>query len=187
MSTAGSRYALLALLVAALGVAGYTGYLLYPRFDLPPADGATLLLLAVAAGIASFFSPCAFGLLATLLGRQADRGRAAGRGESLRFALGMSVGASSFMLALGGVIALGGAGLAAGITFTSVAGRSLRLAVGIFLLIAGLVQLKLLPRPLLRVRAWSLPLARLSASERRERPLWGYVLFGFGYLVAGLG
>lgn len=187
MSAVAWRYALLLLMVAVLGVAGYAGYHLYPRFDLPPADGATLLLLAVAAGVASFFSPCAFGLLAALVGRRSGRGKAATDVRPLRFAFGMSLGASVFVLALGGVIALGGAGLAADITFTSATGRGLRLAVGVFLLAAGLVQLELLPSPLARARAWSLPLARLSARERRERPLWGQVLFGFGYLVAGLG
>ncbi len=64
-----SRYALLVVGVAVLAIAGYTGYELYPRFDLPAAEGAGLLVLATGAGIASFFAPCSFPLLVTLLSR----------------------------------------------------------------------------------------------------------------------
>lgn len=48
----GLWYALLALGLALLAVAGYIGYELYPRFDLPAAQGAGLLFLAAGAGIA---------------------------------------------------------------------------------------------------------------------------------------
>ena len=74
----GRRYALLVLAVAALASLAYAGYVLYPRFDLPPLQGAGLLLLAAGAGVASFFSPCAFPLLVTLLARETgadERGR----------------------------------------------------------------------------------------------------------------
>ena len=54
-----------------VGLAGYVGCLLYPRFGLPAAEGAGLLALAAAAGFAAFFSPCSFSLLAALLGRTA--------------------------------------------------------------------------------------------------------------------
>ncbi|MDT8305317.1 MAG: hypothetical protein RRC07_05225, partial [Anaerolineae bacterium] len=65
------RYLFLGLVIAVLllALAGYAGYVLYPRFALPAASGAGLLLLAAAAGLASFFSPCSFPLLATLLAR----------------------------------------------------------------------------------------------------------------------
>lgn len=181
-------YLLFALLVLGLAVAGYAGYALYPRFELPAVEGAALLLLAAGAGIASFFSPCAFGLLATLLAREAgERGPRREIGGALSFATGLSVGAAAFVLAVGLIVGLGGAGLVSGVTFTSTAGRSLRLVVGGLLVLLGLVQLNLLPNPLHRVEAWVRPLQRLSARQRRRRPLWGYVLFGFGYLLAGFG
>jgi hypothetical protein len=65
------RYLLLVVAVAVVATAGYVGYVLYPRFDLPAQEGAGLLALAAAAGFASFFSPCSFPLLLGLLGRQA--------------------------------------------------------------------------------------------------------------------
>jgi hypothetical protein len=58
--SAGVRYGLLAVAVVVVGLAGYLGYVVYPRFDLPAVEGAALLGLAAAAGIASFFSPCSF-------------------------------------------------------------------------------------------------------------------------------
>jgi hypothetical protein len=66
---AARRYAALVGATGAAAVAGYVGYVLYPRFDLPAATGASLLALAAAAGIASFFSPCSFPLAVTLLAR----------------------------------------------------------------------------------------------------------------------
>lgn len=179
---------LLGLATVLLGVVGYVGYALYPRFDLPAAEGMALTALALGAGVASFFSPCAFGLLATLLTTESrsDSNRSGFR-EALRFASGMSLGASVFVLGVGLAISVGGAGLVSSVTFTSAAGQALRIAVGALLLILGFVQLGLIPSPLHRVEDWMRPLQRWSARERRHRPLLGYAIFGFGYLLAGFG
>lgn len=64
-------YAVLTILTLTVALFGYLGYVLYPRFDLPAGTGASLLLLSAAAGIASFFSPCGFALLVTVLARDA--------------------------------------------------------------------------------------------------------------------
>jgi cytochrome c biogenesis protein CcdA len=48
-----------------VALTGYAGYELYPRFDLPALEGASLLVLAAGAGVASFFAPCSFPLLVT--------------------------------------------------------------------------------------------------------------------------
>ena len=183
----GASFGWIAVGFLLLGVVGYAGYKLYPRFDPPAAEGATLLLLAAGAGIASFFSPCAFGLLVTLLAREAGDGSVRGLSRPFRFAMGMSVGAAAFVAIVGGLIAVGASSLVAGVTFASAAGRTLRLVVGVLLVLLGLVQLGLLPSPLHRVEQWIEPLQRLSARERRQRPLWGWILFGFGYLLAGFG
>ena len=66
------RYLALIGAVVLLALIGYVSYALYPRFALPPAAGAGLLLLASAAGLASLFSPCSFPLLVTLLAREMD-------------------------------------------------------------------------------------------------------------------
>src|ERR671911_3017045 len=64
------RYWLLAAGLVLAGLAGYLGYVAFPRFDLAAGVGAGLLVLAAAAGVASFFSPCSFPLLVTLLPRE---------------------------------------------------------------------------------------------------------------------
>ncbi len=183
-------YGLLALAVVVLAVAGYAGYVLYPRFDLPAVSGAGLLMLAAAAGIASFFSPCSFPLLVTLLGHEAgprggQRGPSARR--ALRFAVALALGAIVFLLLTGVIIAVGGDALFAGVTFTSVAGRTIRTVVGLLLMLLGLIQLGVIPVSFHAVEGVSTPLLRRQARLRREKPTLGFGLFGFAYLLAGFG
>jgi copper chaperone CopZ/cytochrome c biogenesis protein CcdA len=182
-------YALLALGIAALAVAGYTGYQLYPRFGLPAVDGAGLFLLAAAAGIASFFSPCAFPLLVTLLAREAGATSTPrrGLGRAVAFAAALSGGAAAFLLLAGLVVAAGGHALFAGFVFGSPQALILRAVVGALLILLGLVQLGVLPNPLHAVEALAKPLLRAQARERRRRATLGFGLFGFGYLLAGFG
>src|SRR6266540_6318045 len=112
------RYALLAVGVVLLGLAGYVGYVTYPRFHLPSVTGAALLALAAGAGLAAFFSPCSFPLLLTLLSSEASSAGPAHRTARVAaFAAAFSVGVVGFLAVLGGVIALGGKELASSVTF----------------------------------------------------------------------
>lgn len=52
-----------------LSLTGYSGYVIYPRFDLLAVADIGLLTLAIGAGIASFFTLCSFPLLTALLAR----------------------------------------------------------------------------------------------------------------------
>lgn len=180
--SAALRFGVLAVGALVLGVLGYVGYELYPRFDVPAVDGIALLALAAGAGVASFFSPCAFSLLLTIVGREGG-----GMGRPFRFATGVSLGATVFVLLLGAVMALGGRALVGDVVFTSTEGRVLRAGVGTLLVGLGLVQAGLLPNPLHAVENVVRPLIRLQAEQRRERPFVGSTLFGFGYLLAGFG
>lgn len=183
-------YTLLAVGVAILALAGYVGYELYPRFNLPAAEGTALLLLAAGAGIASFFSPCAFPLLVTLLARQTGVEVEAGRnrtGRALAFASALSVGTALFLLLVGIGISLGAGALFAGVTFTSTLGMSLRVVVGAILIVLGLVQLQILPTPLHVVERFSAPMMKTQARYRRKSPVMGFGLLGFGYVLAGIG
>lgn len=188
-------YLLLVLSVLALALAGYTGYVLYPRFDLPAlatAEGATLMLLAAGASIASFFSPCAFPLLVTFLARETgvEAQRPAGGLPAIRvftFAGAFSLGATTFLILSGIVIAIGGQALFAGVTFDSVAGRTVRGLVGITLITLGLMQSGVVPLRLHVVEHVVRPLMRSQAMYRRRRPVLGFGIFGFGYVLAGFG
>jgi len=154
--------------------------------------GIGLFFLAAGAGIASFFSPCAFPLLVTLLARETGGERGATRprqavGRSLAFATALSVGAAAFLLITGALIALGGGPIFAGVTFTSGAAMTIRAIVGLFLIALGLVQLGVLPNPLHALEPVARPLLRAQARFRRRNVALGLTLFGFGYLLAGFG
>jgi cytochrome c-type biogenesis protein len=187
--SAGARYGLLAVAVAVVGLAGYLGYVVYPRFDLPAVEGAALLGLAAAAGIASFFSPCSFPLLLGLLGRQAAARASDDRRATPPVVFGgaLALGAAAFMLLLGAAIGVGGEALFADVTFASTPGIMLRGTVGVLLIGLGLVQLGALPSPMHAVERISTRLTRRQARMRRDKPVAGFALFGFGYVLAGFG
>lgn len=184
-----TRYVLLVAAVVAAGVGGYVGYVLYPRFDLPATAGAGTLVLAAAAGFAAFFSPCSFPLLATLLARSAGADRPLGQRlrRAVGFAAALAAGASAFVLVVGALFAVGGSGLAAAVTFTSPAGRVLRIGVGVALIVLGAVQADRLAIGFRRFESRIHGALKRQARLRRRHPVAGTALFGFGYLAAGFG
>lgn len=178
-----ARRSLLAVVAVAVAVAlgGYAGYVLYPRFDLPAAAGIGLLALAAGAGLAAFFSPCSFPLLLTLIVRgESNDGQ---RGN----AVWVAAGAATFMLALGLLIAAGGAGIASSITFDSTPGRLLRAVVGVILIVLGLIQAGVIRANLRRFEPAIHGMLGRQARLRRHRPRLGHAVFGFAYLTAGFG
>lgn len=177
------RYAVLVGATVGATVAGYAGYVIYPRFDLPAATGASLLALAAAAGIASFFSPCSFPLAVTLLAREPTPGR----GRLTRLTLWLGLGALLFLVLVGALIAVGAGSLFKQVTFTSTLGIAIRAIVGSLLVLLGLIQLNVLPVSLLVIEDAAKPLLAGQARLRRDRPALAFGLFGFGYLLAGFG
>jgi cytochrome c-type biogenesis protein len=183
-------YALLTAATAVVAVLGYLGYVFYPRFDLPAGTGATLLVLAAGAGIASFFSPCSFPLLLSMLARPiVAEAEAQGRPfrKAALFATGLSVGASAFLVLVGLAIAAGASTYFDDVTFTSTAGIAIRIVLGALLIALGLIQLELLPISFRRFEPAMHGYLRRQAQVRRRRPVVGFTLFGFGYLLAGFG
>ncbi len=183
-------YILLAGIVALLSLAGYAGYVAYPRFDLPAASGIGLLVLAAGAGLASFFSPCSFPLLVTLLAREGTGTSAAAHTRLRRtagFATALAIGATVFITLTGIGIALGASTLFESVTFTSATGRVIRLVMGMLLILLGLIQLDRIRTSFDAAHTLSAPLMRRQARLRRERPTLGFGLFGFVYILAGFG
>ncbi|MGH3031239.1 MAG: cytochrome c biogenesis protein CcdA [Gaiellaceae bacterium] len=183
------RYGLLVLATVPVALVGYLGYLVYPRFDLPASAGGGLLVLAAAAGVASFFSPCSFPLLVSILARSPASARESrgGAEPSLAFAGALALGAAAFLVLAGAVIALAGAALFEGVTFTSASGRVIRAVVGSLLILLGLMQLDRLRISFRRLEPVVHGFLGRQAGVRRRRPLTGYFLFGFGYIFAGFG
>jgi hypothetical protein len=187
MRPARTRYLLLTAATVAAGLAGYTGYLLYPRSDLPSGAGAELLLLAAAAGIASIFSPCSFPLLLSVLARapggtgQGRTGRAlgvcrrpGGRGRKLPVAGGRGRGRGRHRV---------------------VRRRHLHQHPRAADPRRGRCRAAPARAHPARAAAGLLPwlepaihgLLRRQANLRRRRPLLGHAMFGFGYVLAGFG
>lgn len=183
-----TRYLLFVAIVLVLAFAGYVFYTLYPRFDLPAATGVGLLILAAGAGLASFFSPCSFPLLATLLARQVrDVERGSAWARLVRFGAALATGATLFLLLTGAAIALGAAPWFEQVTFTSTVGRLLRLVVGSLLILLGIWQWRGISPGSGAVYRLAHPLMEAQAGLRRERPTLAFGLFGFSYVLAGFG
>jgi hypothetical protein len=106
---------------------------------------------------------------------------------AVAFAATFSIGAVAFLLLLGGLIAAGGAGLAASITFTSGAGIAIRMVVGVTLVLLGLIQAEVLPLSFHAAERLTRPLSEAQARLRRRHPVLGIGLFGFGYMAIGFG
>lgn len=187
----GMVYALLALATATVALIGYLGYVFYPRFDLPAGTGVTLLVLAAGAGIASFFSPCSFPLLVSMLARPIASEAEAHAGRPFRkaatFAAALSAGAAAFLVLVGLAIAAGASTYFDDVTFTSTAGITIRIVVGLLLIALGLIQLGLLPISFRRFEPAVHGYLRRQAQIRRRQPIVGFTIFGFGYLLAGFG
>lgn len=185
--TNGVRYAFLAALVLVIAVVGFAAFVSYLRLDLAAFAGSGLLLLGVAAGAASFFSPCSFPLLVTLLARVTGaekKDSPAPTGKALQFGAALAVGVSLFLLLLGAAVAAGAGPLVRQVTFTSAPGRILRLVVGAGLILLGLRQMtgRIGVADRLKER-----IVRAQARTRRRSSHLGFGLFGFGYVLAGFG
>ncbi|MFQ5944378.1 MAG: cytochrome c biogenesis CcdA family protein [Anaerolineales bacterium] len=168
------------------------GYMLFRLFASGAFPGTTqLILLAVVAGAASFFSPCAFPLLPGYMSfyYAADQRQPGGAGSWLRLGGAAALGVIAFALLLGLLIAAFGAGLASSFSISgadpSLLVLALRILLGIALLVLGIGQL----------RGWNLKPTiadRFAYAVRPKRESVGrsgssLFLVGFGYTVAGLG
>ncbi len=189
---AGLQYAGLLVVLVALIAAGYLGF---RAFATTPDLGAlNLYVLAVVAGVASFFSPCAFPLLPGYLSfyylaKQEKDAEHPGAGRALRLGLAAALGVIIFDLILGVLMAALGAGVAQGLSVSGAAPnpfvRFFRGGVGAVLLTLGLGQLA----------GWNLKPTFVDALAYRTRPkreggrspAASLYLYGLGYNAAGMG
>lgn len=173
--------------LAALVAVGVGGLLVFWNLLLRPGDlgTASLPLVALAAGVASTFNPCALPALPGFLtlGAQADDAPLTSRRRSV-LSLSAGVGAMSMVIAFGVVVAAAGSG-AGGVTGDYT--RWVQLGVGIILVLLAIshVANKTTRFPLVtRVtlfggRIWDKAMGKPSVRNR--------YLFGAGYVAVGAG
>ena len=187
------RYLLLILLLLAIIGAGYLGFWEFASTIMPKMPEYNLWALAIIAGIASFFSPCAFPLLPSYLafyGSASGRdGQTAESSPALSLGLAAAAGVITFVLILGGAIALLGSGFGKAVSMTDPNPNQgvlwFRGIVGGLLIVLGIAQwfgVNLKP-------GWADALAWRTRPQRdsaRGGALTLY-LYGFGYTAAGIG
>jgi cytochrome c biogenesis protein CcdA len=191
----GAAYALyggLTALLLALIVLGYLGFRQFAIAVMPRMEAFNLLALAVIAGVAGFFSPCAFPLLPAYLSFYAKA-----RGQTpqpprpphaLRLGLAAAAGVITFNLVLGLMIGLLGAGAGNALSISgpdpSQFVRWFRGGVGVILIALGIAQwLNINLKPgLADLLAWQTRPGRES-----QKPAATLYLYGLGYNAAGMG
>lgn len=187
-------YFALLLALATLVAVGYVVFRGFVTTVAPDLTAYNLYALAVIAGVASFFSPCAFPLLPSYLsfyylaGQSVISGRRAGRALALGGAA--ALGVMTFNLLLGALIGILGAGFASGL---SVSGPSPNTFVRIFRVLLGVALAAL---GILQLTGWSYKPAfvdefayrlRPTREGATSKPAWQVFLYGLGYNAAGMG
>jgi cytochrome c-type biogenesis protein len=183
----GSLAVLLAVIAA--GYLGFRGFVASENLG-----SANLYLFAVVAGVASFFSPCAFPLLPSYFafyqgaGQRANETRGSAS-RALSFGLAAALGVVAFALVLGAVMAVLGTGIAQGLSVSDPEPnqfvRVFRGAVGAILLALGIGQLlgwNLKPRFADAFAFYTRP-----GREGEKSPATSLFLYGLGYNAAGMG
>ena len=182
-------YFILLFGVFGVSILGYLVFRVYPTLSTPTSTGLPLMGLAIAAGVAAFFSPCSFPLLITLLSRrfQVDVEHLLPKKRSLVYAFQLALGSAIFLMLVGILIAAGGVSFISQFTFTSQAGRWLRVLIGALLFILGLAQIGLVRIRFGWVANASHKSLRSQVMKARKNVENNFFLFGFLYILAGFG
>ncbi len=180
------RYALIVLSVVLIALLGYLGFVTFLKDIMPAFNDYGLFLLAVVAGIATFFSPCSFPLLPGYLSFYYNTERPdVGRRAIYRGILA-AAGVVTFAVIVGVVIALLGQGVASSFSISSptpsLLTRAFRIGLGAVLMSLGAIQLS---NVTFHNRALDVLTSRFySAAKSGNRGLY---LYGLGYNAAGIG
>lgn len=184
----------LAILLLTLGGLGYLAFLAIVKGILAPQGFAAygLVLTTVAAGTASFFSPCSFTVLPGYIafaGTGTDV--VAGRRfqKALTNGLIAALGVVTSVAIIGALIGALGTGIGPNLSITGAdpnpASRALRITIGVFVLSMGLLHLFDLSHklPLLgRISVWA-----IRAQGEGGPSLKSVYAYGAGYVLVGLG
>ncbi len=179
---------LVLLIFAAAIFGGYAGFIFFLTRVLPETSLYGLILVAVVAGVAGFFNPCAFPLLPAYLGGFLLEGVKKPGGAIFRSGLSSALGVITFNIILGAVLAILGAGFGASFGITgpesNVYVRGLRIVVGAFLVYLGLSHAAGRGNPFSFLgRFWSHP----KLPQNQGSNFGKFYSYGFGYTLLGIG
>jgi cytochrome c-type biogenesis protein len=182
---------LLLILLAMIG-AGYLGFRIFATT--PTLSSANLYIFGVVAGVASFFSPCAFPLLPSYFSFYQEAGNRhegipIGAGQAWRYGLAAALGVITFALILGAIIAVLGTGVAQTL---SISGPEPNRFVRVF---RGVVGAILLTLGISQLLGWNIKPAFMDSfafytrphREGERGPAASLYLYGLGYNAAGMG
>lgn len=192
----------LAVLLLTLGGLGYLAFLAFVKGLLAPQEFAAhgIVLTTVAAGTASFFSPCSFTVLPSYIafagpaqsgaeGSGQDAGPVRRFQSALKNGLVAALGVITSVAILGALIGALGTGIGSELSITgsdpSPATLALRIGIGAFVLSMGLLHFFDLSHriPLLgRVSAWV-----IQAQGEGGPSLRSVYAYGAGYVLVGIG
>lgn len=195
-NTAGRYIPLLsvAILLLALSGLGYLAFLAFVKGFLAPQEFAAygIVLTTVAAGTASFFSPCSFTVLPSYIAFASsgqDAGPARRFQNALKNGLVAALGVVTSVAVLGTLIGALGTGIGPDLSIAgsdpSAAARTLRITIGAFVLSMGLLHFFDLSHriPLLgRVSVWA-----IQAQGEGGPSLRSVYAYGAGYVLVGIG
>lgn len=175
-------------LIALVVAVGYLGFRYFITDFLPNPAAWGLVPIAVAAGAATFFNPCSFPLLPGYLTHYYQEASRMGSTRPARLGWAAAGGVVTFTVILGLLIALAGAGVAAGLGLAtaqpSVATIAFRVAVGSLLVTLGAMSIAgfAFHRSVAR-HGLALGLQRSEAHGAARKVF----LYGFGYNAVGIG
>ncbi|MBI2664642.1 hypothetical protein HYX10_04880 [Candidatus Woesearchaeota archaeon] len=178
---------LIAAAIAIIG-AGYYAFILFMTKIAPETAVFGIALVAVTAGIATFFNPCSFGVLPAYLTRfltakRADRKKA----QVVYYGIITAAGIVAFNLLFGSLIGLLGENFAKSFALATDSPNASVLA---FRGIVGILMITFGAMPLLGKGFHSAAFdkaAQFVAKLQGKTPARSFFVFGFGYNIIGIG
>ncbi len=181
-----TRYVLTILSILVVTLLGYLGFVTFLKDVMPAFNNYGLYLLAMAAAIATFFSPCSFPLLPGYLSFYYNTEQVDGRKWAFHRGTPAAAGVVTFTVILGVIIALLGQGVAGSFSISSpnpsLFTRVFRIGLGLFLVSLGAIQLSNVTFHNHFLDALT---GRFYATAKGGNR--GLYLYGFGYNAAGIG
>lgn len=169
--------------LALLTIGGYALFIWFLTSVMKGGAAYGLFFVAVVAGVASFFNPCAFPLLPAFLAQRVPQ---ESKKKIIWYGIIVAAGLVVFNIILGAAIGIAGAGFGAALQLTSgeapgIIIRWVRGAVAILLIALGLTHLT--GKGLIARIFEKLPALRAGAQGGSKR----FFAYGFGYTLLGVG